>query len=159
MLFSEVGVVVYSVMKEAYGRLALEDNSEVGEAVLGRCSISCVCTSAFYLPAKEADSQHVMGPSGRGFGEFSYLWSVGVASSIPGRTNCKRAWIDPGIPLYGVSDQPLCPRAKLAACQPMVCCEPCLLAQSGKWDFFERPLPVAQLMLSLSMYTVTEGNR
>ena len=26
---------------------ALEDNAEVGEAVLGRCSIPCVCTSAF----------------------------------------------------------------------------------------------------------------
>ena len=35
------GVVAYPVM-QAYGSLALEDNSEVGEAVLGRCSISCV---------------------------------------------------------------------------------------------------------------------
>ena len=40
------GVVAYTVLL-AYGSLALEDNSEVGEAVLGRCSISCVCTSAF----------------------------------------------------------------------------------------------------------------
>ena len=31
------GVVVYLVV-QAYGSLALEDNSEVGEAVLGRCS-------------------------------------------------------------------------------------------------------------------------
>ena len=33
------GVVAYPVM-QAYGRLALEDNSEVGEAELGRCIIS-----------------------------------------------------------------------------------------------------------------------
>ena len=43
---SQGGVVAYTVM-QAYGSLALEDNSEIGEAVLGRCSISCVCTSAF----------------------------------------------------------------------------------------------------------------
>ena len=40
------GVVVYPVI-QVYGNLALEGNSEVDEAVLGRCSISCVCTSAF----------------------------------------------------------------------------------------------------------------
>ena len=40
------GVVAYPVM-QAYGSLALEDNLEVGEVVLGRCSISCVCASAF----------------------------------------------------------------------------------------------------------------
>ena len=39
-------VVAYPVM-QAYGSLALKDNSEVGEAVLGRCSRSCICTSAF----------------------------------------------------------------------------------------------------------------
>ena len=39
------GVVAYPVMEE-YGSLALEDNSEIGEAVQGRCSISCICTSA-----------------------------------------------------------------------------------------------------------------
>ena len=40
------GVIAYPVMY-AYGSLALDDNSEVGNAVLGRCSISCICTSAF----------------------------------------------------------------------------------------------------------------
>ena len=40
------GVVAYPVM-QVYGSLALEANSEVGEAVVGRCSISCVCNSAF----------------------------------------------------------------------------------------------------------------
>ena len=53
--------------------LAFKDNSEFDEAVLGRCSISCVCTCAFYHPAKEADPQLAMGSSGKGFGDFSYL--------------------------------------------------------------------------------------
>ena len=42
-----VGIVVEYHVMQAYGTLALEDNSEVGEVLLGRCSISCVCTSAF----------------------------------------------------------------------------------------------------------------
>ena len=54
--------------RQVYGSLALEDNSEVGEAVLGRCSISCVCTSA-----NEADPQLAMSPSGRGQGNFPHL--------------------------------------------------------------------------------------
>ena len=37
----------------------------------------------------------------------------------------------------------------------MVCHKPGLLARSGKLDIFERPLPLTQLMLSLSMDTVT----
>ena len=66
-------VVVFPVM-QAYGNLGLEDNSEVGGVVLGRCSISCVCTSAFYLPtSQEADSQHSMSLSWRGFGDFTHL--------------------------------------------------------------------------------------
>ena len=40
------GVVVYPVM-QVCGSLALEDNLEVDEVVLGKCSISCFCTSAF----------------------------------------------------------------------------------------------------------------
>ena len=40
------GVIAYPVM-QVYVNLALKDNLEVGEAVLGRCSISCVCTSVF----------------------------------------------------------------------------------------------------------------
>ena len=39
------------------GSLALEDRSEGAEAVLGRCSISCACTSTFLLPTKEVDPQ------------------------------------------------------------------------------------------------------
>ena len=62
---------------QAYGSLALENNSEVGEAVLGRCSISCLYTSAFKLPAKEADPQLAMGPPRKGFGDFPYLSSGG----------------------------------------------------------------------------------
>ena len=45
---------LYSVM-QAYGILALIYNLQVGVAVLGRRSSSCICTSAFLLPAKEAD--------------------------------------------------------------------------------------------------------
>ena len=40
------GVVACPVM-QAYGSLTLEENLEVGEVVLDRCSIPCVCTSAF----------------------------------------------------------------------------------------------------------------
>ena len=39
-------VVVYPVI-QVYGSLALEDNLEAGEAMLDRCTISRVCTSAF----------------------------------------------------------------------------------------------------------------
>ena len=67
------GGVVACPVVQTYGSLALKDNSEVGEAVLDRCSIFCVCTSAFLLPAKEADPQLAKGPSGRGFGGFPYL--------------------------------------------------------------------------------------
>ena len=34
-----------------------------------------------------------------------------------------------------------------------------MLVQLRKQDFFDRPLPLAQWMLSLSMDTVTEGSR
>ena len=34
---------------QAYGSQALEDNSEVGGVVLGRCSIFCICTSAIAI--------------------------------------------------------------------------------------------------------------
>ena len=40
-LVKKGGVVAYPVM-QAYGNLVLQDNSEVGEAVMGRCSISCI---------------------------------------------------------------------------------------------------------------------
>ena len=82
------GVVAYPVM-QAYDSLALEDN---GEAVLGRCSISCVCTSAFKLPAKEADPQLAMGPFfGRGAAQlviFIYLFispitAISITNSGP----------------------------------------------------------------------------
>ena len=68
---------------QVYGSLVLEDNSEVGKAVLGRRSISCVCTSAFLLPTKEADPQLAMGPSVREFGDFPYLWSWGLPVRFP----------------------------------------------------------------------------
>ena len=40
------GLIVYSVM-QAYGSLALEYDSEVDEAEMDKCSISCVSTSTF----------------------------------------------------------------------------------------------------------------
>ena len=89
------------------------------------------------VPAKEADPQLAMGPSGRGFGDFPSC-EVGMASLIPGRTNWEKAWDT----LHGISDQPSYPRAELAAWQPMVCREPGLLAGSEKGDFFERLGPV-----------------
>ena len=46
MLIKKGGVVAYPVI-QAYGSLALEANLKVGEAVQGRCSISCVCVRAF----------------------------------------------------------------------------------------------------------------
>ena len=46
------GVVAYPVMQVCVS-IALEDDLEVSELVWTRCSISCVCTSAFKLPAKE----------------------------------------------------------------------------------------------------------
>ena len=59
------------------GSLPLERNSEVGEAVLARCSNSCVCTSAFSLPAIEADPQLAMGPFGRWILDISlHFWNV-----------------------------------------------------------------------------------
>ena len=42
----EGGVVAFPVLP-VYESRALEDNLEVGEAVLATCSISCVCISAF----------------------------------------------------------------------------------------------------------------
>ena len=73
---------------QVYGSLVLDDNSEVGDAVLGRCSISCVYTSAFYLPAKEAACN---GSFWERILSFLLLVKWGVAGSIPGRTNCERA--------------------------------------------------------------------
>ena len=82
------------------GSLALEENkSEVGEAVLGRCigfpasapvpSISTACNGSFW--------ERISG--------FLLLVEWGVAGSIPGRTNCERAWNAPGLPLHGFSVQ------------------------------------------------------
>ena len=62
---------------QAYGSLALEDSLEVDEAVLGRCRISCDCTSAFKFPDKEADPHFAMRPSGRRSSDFPYLQSGG----------------------------------------------------------------------------------
>ena len=69
---TESWVIAYPVM-QVYTIVALEDNSDVGKAGLGRCSVSCICTSAFKLPAMEADPQLAMGPSWLGFCDYAYL--------------------------------------------------------------------------------------
>ena len=97
-------VVVYSVM-QAYVSPALENNSEVGERVQVRRSISCVCTSAFQLSTKEADSQLTMGPPERGFGDSPYLLSGGLWFG----TNYERARNWPGILFHGLSGPTLVP--------------------------------------------------
>ena len=75
--------VAYPVM-QAHGSIAWEDNSEVGKAVLGRYSTSCVC----YLPAKEAGPQQLV------MGDL-------VISPACKVVQLRRAWNDPGIPLRG----------------------------------------------------------
>ena len=97
--------------------------------MLGVCSFSYVYSSAFYLPAKEADPQLAMGENL----VISPTCEVGVVGSL--RTNCERAQNGPGIPLHGLSAGPTL----------------------EKQDSFERPLPLAQAKLSLSMDIVTEG--
>ena len=68
--------VAYPVT-QVYDSLALEDNLQVGEAMLVKCSISCFCTSIFQLPVKEADQHLAMGLFLRGFGDLPYLRSGG----------------------------------------------------------------------------------
>ena len=57
---------------QAYGRLALEDNSGVGKAVQAHVFLAPAAVPSRSQP-KEADPQIAMGPSGRGFGDFPYL--------------------------------------------------------------------------------------
>ena len=52
-------------------------------------------TITLQLPAKEANPQLAMGPSGRGFGD-SPTCEVGVAGLILGKTNYERACNGPG---------------------------------------------------------------
>ena len=58
---------------QAYGSLALEDNSKIGEVILDRCSISCICT----IHTISQISSLTMGPSERRLGDFPSLWSEG----------------------------------------------------------------------------------
>ena len=85
--------------KQAYDSLALEDKLEIGKAVLGKCSISCISTPAFWLPAKEAallEEDLVVSPA----------CEAGVAGLILVRINCEIAWNGLGIPRHGFSAQP-----------------------------------------------------
>ena len=58
---------------QIYGKFAWEDNSEVGEAALDRCSIFCIYTRTLKLPAEEAKPQLSMGPSN---GPFTRQYNV-----------------------------------------------------------------------------------
>ena len=73
---------------QVYGSLELEDNSEVGDAALDRCSICCVCTGAIYLPANEVEFQLAIWPYRTGFGDkrtkFWMLSSRVLSAKLPG---------------------------------------------------------------------------
>ena len=59
-------------------------------------------------------------------------YEVGVASSISTRINLKMAYNGSGLPFHGSSTHRPCLRAKLAACEPIVCCVPGVLTQLEK---------------------------
>ena len=72
-----------------------------------------------------------MGPAGRGFGDFPCLWRKDRHFDSRKDQSWKGLeWSCNSLNCF--SAQPQCPRAKLAACQPMVCREPGLLMRSGK---------------------------
>ena len=90
-----------------------------------------------------------MRPSGRGFRCFPYLWSGGSPVRFPEGSIVKGPSKVLGYLFMDFKAKPWCStRAKFAAWQPMVCREPGLHLWSGKNNFFERPLLLAQLMLS-----------
>ena len=74
------GVIAYPVM-QAYGSLAFENNSEVGEAMLIRRSISCVC------PSQKVDPHLTIDLLDKGLVIFPTC-ELGVAGSILGRIHC-----------------------------------------------------------------------
>ena len=92
---------MYPLM-QVYGSLAFEHNSEIGEAVLVRCSISCLVPSSLQ-PKKQTHALQLVN-----LGEDLVIfltYEVGVAGSIPRRINWERAWNGPGIPLHCFSVQ------------------------------------------------------
>ena len=99
---------------QAYVSLTLVDNSEVGEMVLDRCSISFVCNSAFKDPAKKEDSQFAM----REDLAISPTCEVmPIPALVLGRINCERAWIDPAIPIHSFAVRTQFPRECVSAQQ------------------------------------------
>ena len=111
----------------AHGNLPLEDNSEVGEALPGRCRFPASAPVLSSSQPKKQNHSLPRGPPGRGFCGFPYLWS--------GRHRFD-SWMDQVrkglvIPIHVFSHQPQCPRANLVAWKSMVCREPSLLVQPG----------------------------
>ena len=85
---------------QVYDSLAMEANLEVREAVLDRCKVFPASA-----PKNQTHSlQWVL--LGEDFVRFPLLVKWGVADSIPGRTDFKRAWNGLGISLHGFSAQP-----------------------------------------------------
>ena len=115
---------------QAYGSLALENNSEVGEALLGICSL--YLHQCLLAPSKRCRPTGCNGSFLGGDLVISPTCEVGFAGSVLGRINCEKAWNGHGIPLHGFLAQLKCPRAKLSALKPIKCRELGLLVQSGK---------------------------
>ena len=84
----------------------LESNSEVGEVVMVRCSISCVRNSLFKILVKRQTHSLELVPLEEDLVislTYTYSYTVWVVSSIPRGTLCKMAWSDPGIPIHSFS--------------------------------------------------------
>ena len=127
----------------------------VDEALLDRYSISCVGpVPSSPLPAKDAGPQLAMGPSGRVFGHFQYLRNGCNFREEEGSKFMK----EPGIVLVYLL---MVSQHNLSALDQswLYGSQWCVVSQvcSCSRDLFKRPLPLAQLVLSLSMATVTEG--
>ena len=71
---THLGRMRWSPVNQVYGSLALEDNLEVGEAVMGSCRLYFLRLHHWLLaPSQKADQQLAMGPSERGLGDLPYL--------------------------------------------------------------------------------------
>ena len=156
---TEGGVVAYPI-QQAYGSPALEDNSEVGQAVLSRCSISCVCISAFQLPAKEANLQTLQWVLLRDNLVIFLMVRWVRGCQFNSRKDQLRKGLYWSWDTYSWILRPTKPQSKVGCMTTkIVCCVLSLFVRSGKQDFVERTLNLAQLMLFLTMDTVTESNR
>ena len=70
-----------------------------------RCWADVVLLASALVTSSSLPKKLAMGSS-RGGWVISPTREVGVVGLSPGKTNCERARIGPGIPLHGFSDQP-----------------------------------------------------